>query len=88
VEFWTKHPQAEAPLKAWFAEANKAEWTTTADIKARYPSASFIANNRVIFNIGRNDFRLIVKIAHTPQIVYIRFVGTHAEYDKVDPETI
>ena len=87
-DFWKKHANAKGPLEAWFAEVNKAQWNDTTDIKAKYGSADFVAGNRVIFNIGGNNYRLIVKVAYKPRIVYIRFIGTHAEYDKIDAETV
>lgn len=88
IEFWGKHPDAEQPLRAWFFEAKNASWKTPTNIKALYGNASIIANNRVVFNIGGNKFRLVVKINYKYFIVYIRFVGTHAEYDKIDVKTI
>jgi len=86
--FWEKHPDAEQPLKAWWEEAVNATWTQPADIKAHYRSASVLKNRRVVFNIKGNDHRLIVAIAYKLQIVYIKFVGTHQEYDAVDAETV
>ena len=86
--FWARHPDAEQPLKAWHEEATGAAWTQPADIKARYRSASVLKNRRVVFNIKGNDYRLIVAIASKLQIVYVKFVGTHAEYDTIDAETI
>jgi mRNA interferase HigB len=86
--FWAHHPDAEQPLKAWFEEATNAAWTQPADIKAQYRSASVLKNRRVVFNIKGNDYRLIVAIAYKLQIVYIKFVGTHRDYDAVDAETI
>lgn len=86
--FWEKHAQAEQPLKAWYDEARVAKWTTPQDIKDAYASASFIRNNRVVFNIKGNDYRLIVAVAYKVQIVYIKFVGTHAEYDHVDASNV
>jgi mRNA interferase HigB len=88
VEFWKKHADARVPLTAWFHEAKIARWETPQDIKARYRSADFLSGNRVVFNIGGNKYRLVVKIAYSPGLVYIRFVGTHAEYDKIDVETV
>jgi mRNA interferase HigB len=79
---------AEPALKAWYEEAKKAKWKTPSDIKARYASASFIANNRVVFNIKGNDYRLIVAVAYKMQYVFIKFVGTHKQYDAVDAATI
>ena len=86
--FWERHPDAEQPLKAWYEEVKSATWTQPADIKARYRSASVLKNRRVVFNIKGNDFRLIVAIAYKLQIVYVKFVGTHKEYDAVDAGTI
>ncbi|MFN2458725.1 MAG: type II toxin-antitoxin system HigB family toxin [Chitinophagaceae bacterium] len=87
-EFWKKHPDCEQQLKAWYQEADKAEWRNTNDIKSEYPSASFLAENRVVFNIKGNNYRLIVKIRFDYQMVWIRFIGTHGEYDKIDTTKI
>ena len=86
--FWEKHPAAEQQLKAWHDEARHARWNTPQDIKDRYASASFVGNNRVVFNIKGNDFRLIVAVSYRFQAVYIKFVGTHAEYDRIDAATV
>jgi len=86
--FWIRHPNAEQPLRAWLDEARQARWKSPQDVKSRYASASFIGRNRVVFNIKGNDYRLIVAIAYRLQIVYVKFVGTHPEYDAVDAETI
>jgi mRNA interferase HigB len=88
VDFWCKHADAKVPLGTWFCEAKGAQWKTPQDIKARYRSADFLPGNRVVFNIGGNKYRLIVKIAYVPGLIYIRFVGTHAEYDKIDAKTV
>lgn len=88
LDFWTKHANAKGPLEAWYAEVNRVKWKDTTDIKAKYRSADYIADNRVIFNIGGNKYRLIVKVNYKSGIVYIRFIGTHAEYDKIDAETV
>ena len=88
---------AEQPLLAWFKEARKARWTGPADIKDAYRTASFVANNRVVFNVGGNKFRLIVAVIYaTPPkhpkpregVVYVRFVGTHKQYDAVDASKV
>ena len=79
---------AEGALKAWFAEAKLAQWTTPQDVKKQYANASIIANNRVVFNIKGNDYRLIVAIAYKMKYVYVKFIGTHAEYNKVDAATV
>jgi mRNA interferase HigB len=86
--FWEKHPDAELPLRGWYAEASRADWRSPADIKAAYRSASFIANNRVVFNIKGNDYRLVVAVHYNRGQMFIRFVGTHRQYDKIDAATI
>ncbi len=83
-DFWVKHPQAEASLRSWFADASRANWQTPADIKAAHRNASFIENNRVVFNIKGNDYRLIVAVHYNRRMMYVRFIGTHAEYDAID----
>jgi mRNA interferase HigB len=86
--FWKRHPDAEQPLRAWFEEATNASWSQPSDIKERYRSASILKNRRVVFNIRGNDYRLVVAIAYKLQVVYVKFVGTHKEYDAVDAETV
>ncbi len=88
IEYYSKHPDTEQPLKAWVAEVKKANWRDTHDIKAQYASASFLSNRRVVFNIKGNDHRLIVAVAYRLGAVYIKFIGTHAEYDKINAETV
>ncbi len=78
------HADAEQPLKAWYAEARKAAWKSTADIKRRYPSASVIDAERVVFDIGGNKYRLVVKLWLVGQAVWIKFIGTHKQYDRID----
>lgn len=87
-EFWERYPQAEAPLRGWYAEVSRATWQTPADIKAAHRNASFLANNRVVFNIKGNDYRLVVAVRYSAGVMFIRFVGTHAEYDRIDAATI
>ena len=87
-DFWEIHPDSEQQLKAWYQETSSAEWANSNDIKVEYPSASFLADNRVIFNIKGNHYRLIVKINYTYQMIWIRFIGTHASYNKVNAKTI
>lgn len=86
--FWEIHPDAEQPLRAWYAIVRRAQWRTPSDIKADYRHASFIANNRAVFNIKGNDYRLIVLAEYQKGRLFIRFVGTHAEYDRIDPAVI
>jgi len=87
-DFWEKHCDCEQQLKAWFLETSKAEWINPNEIKVEYPSASIIGNDRIVFNIKGNKYRLIVKINFDYQMVWIRFIGTHSEYDKVNAKTI
>ena len=86
--FWERHADVEQPLKAWFHDVSRMEWKSPADIKKVYANASILPNNRVVFNIKGNDYRLIVHVRYDVGIVFIRFVGTHQEYDKVDAITI
>ena len=84
-EFWeADHADAEQPLKAWFAEASKATWTSMAQVKRRYASASVIDSERVVFNIGGNKYRLVVTFWFAGQAMWIKFIGSHAQYDKID----
>ena len=87
-DYWESHPSAYRSLKAWYDDAVEANWKTPSDIKAVYGNASIIANNRVVFNIKGNDYRLVVRIHYNTQEVFVRFVGTHSEYDKIDATTI
>ena len=87
-EFYRKHPDAEQQLKAWYKEAEKASWKSPHDIKQMYANASIIEDNRVVFNIRRNNYRLIVKFHYKYGWAWIRFIGTHAQYDKINAEKI
>lgn len=87
-EFWEKHPDAEFSLRAWYANIKRAAWKTPADVQNAYRNASFIANNRVIFNIKGNRYRLVAAIDYRYGVIYIRFVGTHGNYDKIDAAII
>ena len=87
-EFWKKYPDALEPLSAWVAVVSRAQWSQPADIKAQYQNASILKNRRAVFNIKGNDYRLIVAIAYQLGIVYIKFVGTHKQYDALDAETV
>jgi mRNA interferase HigB len=86
--FWEKHPDAENALRAWYIEAKRATWRGPRDIKNAYRTASILQNNRVVFNIKGNSYRLVVAVKYDFQIVYIRFIGTHGAYDKIDAEEI
>ena len=87
-EFWLIHSDCEDSLKAWHKEAEESNWKTPHEIKKDYPSASILQDNRVVFNIKGNNYRLIVKINYDFAIVWIRFIGTHAQYDKINASTI
>jgi mRNA interferase HigB len=86
--FWESHPDAEEALKTWYYEASHADWQSPVDVKSAHGNVSIIANNRVVFNIKGNTYRLIVAIRYDIGIIFIRFIGNHSEYDKVDAETI
>ena len=86
--FWGKHPDAESPLRAWYTEARRARWRSPQDIKTAYRTASILRNNRVVFNVKGNTYRLVVAVKYEFQVVYIRFVGTHAEYEKMNAEEV
>ena len=83
-DFWNKYPICEQQLKSWFQEAEEANWKTPGDVKREYPSASIIADNRIVFNIKGNQFRLVVKANYAYGMLWIRFIGTHQQYDKID----
>ena len=87
-DFWPLYPDAQEPVKAWCQEAKNAEWSSLHEIKKMYRSASIIGDNRVIFNIAGNKYRLIVKFNYEFGIGYIRFVVSHADYDKIDAESV
>lgn len=87
-EFWIKHADSEQALLSWYKEVEKAKWESFNELKSAYPSASILDNNRVVFNIKGNNYRLIVKLNLAFQLCWIRFVGTHSEYDKIDANTI
>ena len=87
-DFWEVHKDCEQQLTSWYHEASKARWKSPNEIKAEYPSASILSDNRVIFNIKGNNYRLIVKINYDYQMVWIRFIGTHTEYDKINANEI
>ena len=87
-DFWKKHADSEQQLKAWFRETEKTSWKTINDLKNDYPKASILKDNRIVFDIKGNNYRLIVKFNFDYQICWIRFIGTHAEYDKIDANEI
>ena len=75
-------------LRAWFREVEKADWNSTADLKARYASASFLSDNRVCFNLGGNKYRVIALVFYERRLVYVRFAGSHEEYDRIDADPV
>lgn len=88
IEFWTRYTDSKEQLQAWTTEVKHAEWRTPSDVKARYSTADILPGDRVVFNIKGKKYRLIVKIQYNIQIVFIRFIGTHKEYDRIDAEKI
>jgi len=87
-KFWECHPDVEQHLKAWVSEVRRANWMQPAEIKAQYRNASILKNRRVVFNIKGNDYRLVVAVAYRFESVYMKFVGTHAQYDAIDAGTV
>jgi mRNA interferase HigB len=86
--FWELHCDAETPLRAWYAAVAKAVWTRPADVRAQFGTADFVGDNRVIFDIGGNKYRLVVHVSYRFRALLVKFVGTHADYDDIDPETV
>jgi mRNA interferase HigB len=87
--FWERHPQADRPIRAWFMVVSKARWNDPLDVKRQFgTTVDFIGDNRLIFDLGGNKYRLIVHVSYTFSRVLVKFVGTHAEYDRIDPETV
>lgn len=84
----SKYADSQAAIEAWFDIATKAQWRSPADVKAAFGSASIVGNNRVVFNIKGNDYRLIVAFAYKTQWAYVKFIGTHKQYDSVDAATV
>jgi len=86
--FWKKYPDSEQSFLAWIDEARNANWKTPADIKAHFSNASILKSRRVVFNIKGNDFRLVTAVAYRFGAVYIKFVGTHRQYDAIDADSV
>ena len=87
-EFWEKYTDSEEQLKTWYKEASKADWNNSAEIKDEYAKASILKSGREVFNICGNKYRLIVDINYRRHWVFIRFIGTHKEYDKIDADKV
>ncbi len=87
-KFWIKNEQSEQAIKSWIQETARSNWPSTAELKLKYRNASIINSKRVVFNIKGNDFRLIVDIEYRLKIVFIVWIGTHSQYDKIDVKTV
>jgi len=87
-EFWEKYPESEQYLKTWFDTAMNAEWKNPNEVKQTYATASILKDSRIVFNIKGNSFRLIAKFNFEKKWIFIRFIGTHVEYDEIDANTI
>lgn len=87
IKFWEKHKDAETPLRVWFKKVEQAKWKNVNELKADFPSADYVGNDRVVFDVKGNKYRIVVLVFFSGQKMFIRFVGTHAEYDKIDSTT-
>lgn len=87
-EFWGNHPDSEEPLKAWYAVTCAADWKTPSEVKKAYGNASILQDGRVVFNIAGNKYRLVAWINYPYRVLYVRFIGTHKAYDKIDAQTV
>ena len=87
-EFWERHPDAEQALRAWFHDVERADWASPADVKRIYANVSVVGDNRLVFNIHGNKYRLVVAVNYHHCICYVRFVGTHRAYDRIDVTTV
>lgn len=88
VDYYTKHSTSKVALEDWYKKISKAKWVNLNQLKNDFLSADYVGNHRVVFNIKGNDFRLVVIIIYASQKVYVRWIGTHAEYDKIDVKEI
>ncbi len=87
-ELWQRHPDAEQPLRAWYHDTRKADWRSPGDIKRVYANASIVGGNRVVFNVKGNKYRLVVAINYPCRVWYVRFVGSHHAYDRIDVTSV
>jgi mRNA interferase HigB len=85
---WVRYPRVRGPLEAWHQEVVQANWASPSEVKAQFRSASILKGSRAVFNIAGNQYRLVVKINYAYRIVYIRFLGTHQDYDQIDVNTV
>jgi mRNA interferase HigB len=88
VDFWQRHRETEQPLRVWLSVVRRAEWSSMADVKAVFAKASIIDRERVVFDVLGGNYRLVVAIKFSARIVFIKFIGTHAEYDRIDPTIV
>ena len=87
-EFWERHPDARGPLESWHRRVQEEDWSTPERVAALWPRASIVGRDRIVFRIKGNDYRLVVSVFYRGGLVYVKFVGTHAEYDQVDAEEV
>jgi len=87
-EFWARHPKAKPSLSGWYKIVKAAEWTSPQDIRDQFNSVDFVSDNRVIFDVGGNNYRVVARVSYTYKQVLVKFVGTHKEYDDIDPEKV
>jgi mRNA interferase HigB len=87
-EFWEEHADAESSLRAWYHDVRKADWRSPADVKRLYAHASIVGDDRVVFNIGGNKYRLVVAVNYRYHVCYVRFIGSHKAYDRIDVATV
>jgi mRNA interferase HigB len=88
-KFWERHPPAERPIRTWFAQVSGTRWLGPADVKAQFgTTVDFVGDNRLIFDLGGNKYRLVVHVSYTYGRILVKFIGTHADYDRIDPETV
>ncbi len=87
-EFWEKHPDSKQSLLSWYKIAKRAKWTKQDEVKKQFGTCKMISNDRIVFKIKGNNYRLIVKITFVNQVIWIRFIGTHNDYDKINAKTI
>ncbi|HVO30473.1 MAG TPA: type II toxin-antitoxin system HigB family toxin [bacterium] len=87
-QFWERHPDAEGPLRAWHVLVSEARWENIAELQAAFPKVSVLNNRRVVFNIGGNKSRLVVKVKYSSKTVFVRFIGTHSAYDRIDANEV
>ncbi|MGQ0675678.1 MAG: type II toxin-antitoxin system HigB family toxin [Rhodospirillales bacterium] len=86
--FWEEHRDAEKPLRDWYAIASATDWSSSIAIKRQYRSASFVGDGRVVFNIAGNKYRLVALVRYDKRLMFVRFVGSHSDYDKIDARTV